>query len=56
MINMNINSDLVIKHLANQIQREQSTTKILAASFHNVQQINTSLVMGTQAVTLGRTY
>ncbi|QYN63978.1 fructose-6-phosphate aldolase [Lactiplantibacillus plantarum] len=53
MINMNIDSDLVIKHLANQIQREQSTTKILAASFHTVQQINASLVMGAQAVTLG---
>ena len=50
---MNIDSDLVIKHLANQIQREQSTTKILAASFHTVQQINASLVMGAQAVTLG---
>lgn len=53
MVNMNVDSDLVIKHLAAQIQRDQSNTKILAASFHTVQQINSSFIMGAQAVTMG---
>lgn len=53
MVNMNINADEVIGELANQIARENSTTKILAASFHTVQQVNSAFEMGAQAATMG---
>ncbi|MFC6180976.1 fructose-6-phosphate aldolase [Lactiplantibacillus daowaiensis] len=53
MVNMNINADEVIGELAAQICREGSSTKILAASFHTVQQVNSAFEMGAQAATMG---
>lgn len=52
MVNMNINADEVIGELSTQIMRENSTTKILAASFHTVQQVNSAFEMGAQAATM----
>jgi len=52
MVNMNINADEVIGELAAQICREGSHTKILAASFHTVQQVNSAFEMGAQAATM----
>ncbi|MFC6164043.1 MULTISPECIES: fructose-6-phosphate aldolase [Lactiplantibacillus] len=52
MVNMNINADEVIGELAAQICRENSNTKILAASFHTVQQVNSAFEMGAQAATM----
>jgi TalC/MipB family fructose-6-phosphate aldolase len=52
MVNMNINADEVIGELAAQICRENSSTKILAASFHTVQQVNSAFEMGAQAATM----
>lgn len=53
MVNMNINADEVIQELAKAIDRNHSTTKILAASFHTVQQVNSAFEMGAQAATMG---
>lgn len=53
MINLGIDANAVIDQLAQQIQREQSTTKILAASFHTVEQVTSALKNGAQAVTMG---
>ncbi|VDG20128.1 fructose-6-phosphate aldolase [Lactiplantibacillus mudanjiangensis] len=52
MVNMNINADEVIGELAAQICREGRSTKILAASFHTVQQVNSAFEMGAQAATM----
>ncbi|WP_436645977.1 fructose-6-phosphate aldolase [Lactiplantibacillus plantarum] len=52
MVNMNINADEVIGELSTQILRENSNTKILAASFHTVQQVNSAFEMGAQAATM----
>lgn len=52
MVNMNINADEVIGELSTQIARENSATKILAASFHTVQQVNSAFEMGAQAATM----
>ncbi|RRK10085.1 fructose-6-phosphate aldolase [Lactiplantibacillus garii] len=52
MVNMNINADEVIGELSTQIMRENSRTKILAASFHTVQQVNSAFEMGAQAATM----
>ncbi|UQS81906.1 fructose-6-phosphate aldolase [Bombilactobacillus folatiphilus] len=53
MVNMNINADQVIADMAQQIKQCGAKTKILAASFHTVQQVNAALVHGAQAVTMG---
>lgn len=53
MVNNNIDADEVIKHLSAQIERSQAKTKILAASFHTVQQVNAAFANGAQAATLG---
>jgi len=53
MVNMDINADEVIGELSTQILRENSNTKILAASFHTVQQVNSAFEMGAQAATMG---
>lgn len=53
MRNMNIDAVAFIKNVANQIQRENSDSKILAASFHNVEEVNNAIRNGAQAVTMG---
>ena len=53
MENLNIESDDVIKQLAEAIDRQGSSSKILAASFKNVAQVNRALANGAQAVTAG---
>lgn len=53
MINMGIDAKLVIKHLADQIASQQAKTKILAASFHTVGQVNDAFQAGAQAATMG---
>lgn len=53
MVNMNIDADEVIANLAGQIKLTGAQTKILAASFHTVQQVDHSLENGAQAVTMG---
>jgi Transaldolase len=52
MQNMNIDSDRVVAELANAIKRNNSSTKILAASFKNVGQVNAAIEAGAQAVTI----
>ncbi|WP_311164846.1 fructose-6-phosphate aldolase, partial [Streptococcus cristatus] len=51
MENLNIDSDAVISQLAQAIEREHSASKILAASFKNVSQINRAFADGAQAIT-----
>jgi TalC/MipB family fructose-6-phosphate aldolase len=53
MCNMNIDADRVIQALATEIKRTDSNSKILAASFHNVAQVNQAIENGSQAVTMG---
>lgn len=53
MLNQNIDSAEVIRNLAKRINLDNSNTKILAASFHNVAQVNEALSNGAQAVTVG---
>ena len=53
MENLNIESDDVIKQLAEAIDRQGSSSKILAASFKNVAQVNNALAAGAHAVTAG---
>ncbi|MBJ8349304.1 fructose-6-phosphate aldolase [Streptococcus zalophi] len=53
MENLNIDPEAVIGQLAEAIDRERSESKILAASFKNVSQINKSLALGAQAITAG---
>ena len=50
---MNIYSDLVIGQLADAIEVEGSSSKILAASFKNVGQVNKAFADGTHAITAG---
>ncbi|KRL02447.1 fructose-6-phosphate aldolase [Liquorilactobacillus capillatus DSM 19910] len=52
MVNMNINAAEVITHLTAQIQRDHTHAQILAASFHNVQQVNTAFTAGAQVATI----
>ncbi|MFT9098048.1 fructose-6-phosphate aldolase [Liquorilactobacillus sp.] len=52
MQNMGINAPEVIKEFAAAIISNGTQTKILAASFHNVDQITTALANGAQAVTV----
>lgn len=53
MRNMNIDAVAFIRNVANQIEREHSKSKILAASFHNVEEVNNAIRNGAQAVTMG---
>ncbi|WLV76875.1 fructose-6-phosphate aldolase [Lacticaseibacillus parahuelsenbergensis] len=53
MINMGIDAKQVIKHLAYQIALQHAPTKILAASFHTVGQVNDAFQAGAQAATMG---
>ncbi len=53
MENLNINPVDLITELAREIERTGSTTKILAASFKNVGQVNAALEAGAQASTFG---
>ncbi|MFD0897982.1 fructose-6-phosphate aldolase [Loigolactobacillus binensis] len=53
MANMNIDATQVIANFVSAIQRDHAQTKVLAASFHNVEQVTTALNTGAQAVTMG---
>lgn len=53
MRNMNIDAVAFIKNVANRIAAEGSSSKILAASFHNVEEVNNAIRYGAQAVTMG---
>ncbi|MFV0393588.1 MAG: fructose-6-phosphate aldolase [Coprobacillaceae bacterium] len=53
MMNLNIDPQEAIIEMANEIERTNSSTKILAASFKNVGQVNASLECGAQAATMG---
>ncbi|BDD38814.1 fructose-6-phosphate aldolase [Streptococcus ruminantium] len=53
MANLNIDSNAVIAQLAEAIDRDCSKSKILAASFKNVHQVNQAFAHGAQAVTAG---
>ena len=54
MENLNIDSAQVISQLASAIERDHSSSKILAASFKNVAQVNRAFKEGTQAITAGQ--
>lgn len=53
MLNMNINANQVIQALAAEIKQTNAHSKILAASFHNIAQVNEAIENGSQAVTMG---
>lgn len=53
MENLNIDSAQVIAQLADSIEKNQSSSKILAASFKNVGQVNRAFKEGAQAITAG---
>lgn len=53
MENLNIDPEAVIGQLAEAISRENADSKILAASFKNVAQVNKSFALGAQAITAG---
>lgn len=53
MENLNIDSSDIIEALAAEITRTQATSKILAASFKNVAQVNQAIRKGAQAITAG---
>ena len=53
MENLNIDSAQVISQLASAIERNHSSSKILAASFKNVAQVNRAFKEGQQAITAG---
>lgn len=53
MLNLNIDPKEAIKEMAKEIKRTGSQTKILAASFKNVGQVNVALECGAQAATMG---
>lgn len=53
MRNMNIDAEAFIRNVANQIERDHSKSQILAASFHNVEEVNNAIRNGAQAVTMG---
>lgn len=52
MQNLNIDPDEVISSIAYIIEKEKSESKILAASFKNVAQVNSALESGAQNVTV----
>ncbi|WP_303974127.1 fructose-6-phosphate aldolase [Streptococcus merionis] len=53
MENLDTNAEEVIYQLATAIERQGSSSKILAASFKNVSQVTKALAAGAQAVTVG---
>ncbi|MBL1229809.1 fructose-6-phosphate aldolase [Enterococcus sp. BWB1-3] len=53
MENLNIDPCKSIAEMAKEIERTRSSTKILAASFKNVGQVNNALECGAQAATMG---
>ncbi|MBF0788070.1 fructose-6-phosphate aldolase [Streptococcus sp. 19428wC2_LYSM12] len=53
MENLNINPEEVLSLLAQAIARSGSSSKILAASFKNVAQMNRAFACGVQAITAG---
>lgn len=53
MENLNIDPREVVSEMAKEIERTHSKSKILAASFKNVGQVNASLEAGAQAATMG---
>ncbi|HFI0149695.1 TPA: fructose-6-phosphate aldolase [Streptococcus suis] len=53
MANLNIDSNAVIAQLSEAIDRDCSESKILAASFKNVDQVNQAFAHGAQAITAG---
>lgn len=53
MENLNVDSFAVIENLAKEIERTQSKSKILGASFKNVSQVEKACRAGAQAVTIG---
>ncbi len=53
MENLNIDPREAIFEMAEEIARTKSETKILAASFKNVGQVNAALENGSQAATMG---
>lgn len=53
MQNMNIDAPDAIANFANMIAENNSKTKILAASFHNVNQVTEAFENGAQAATMG---
>lgn len=53
MENLNIDSREAIAEMAKEISRTNSQTKILAASFKNVGQVNAALENGAQSATMG---
>lgn len=52
MLNMNIDANGVIRALAEEIHQKKSSTEILAASFHNINQVTCAIESGAQNVTL----
>ncbi|MEY8445279.1 fructose-6-phosphate aldolase [Enterococcus ratti] len=53
MENLNIDPKEAIREIANEISRTNCSSKILAASFKNVAQVNAALEAGAQAATMG---
>lgn len=53
MENLNIDPREAISEMAKEISRANSSTKILAASFKNVAQVNAALEAGAQSATMG---
>lgn len=53
MENLNIDPRSAIEEMAKEIDRTKSKTKIVAASFKNVGQVNAALEAGAQAATMG---
>lgn len=53
MENQNIDSEDIVKGLAAYIRENKSETKIVAASFKNVAQVNKAIRAGAHAVTVG---
>jgi len=53
MENQNIDPRAAITEMAKEIERTNSKTKVLAASFKNVGQVNASLECGAQSATMG---
>ncbi|MBY5035076.1 fructose-6-phosphate aldolase [Streptococcus gallolyticus] len=53
MENLNINATEAIRDIQHEIDRTGSSTKILAASFKNISQVNAAIATGAEAVTFG---
>lgn len=53
MENLDINAEQVVMELTQAIERTDSSSKILAASFKNASQVTRALACGAQAVTAG---